>query len=422
LEVSKPHLTSYQKDILFSPARFTITEASTKVGKTHSHIIWLFGAAMEFDNADGFNYWWVAPVYNQTKIAFSRLRRNLAKYGVFKFNESSLTITCPNGACIVFKSAEKPDNLYGEDVYACVFDEAPRARPESWYALRSTLTATKAPCKLIGNFGGVSNWVHKLKEKAEYDDTYAYFKVNCWDAVREGILDQSEVEQAQRDLPERIFKELYLAEPSEDKDHLITNDSIKDLFTNDFVSKDNKKYLSIDVARFGKDSTCIMLWKGLRVEDIIIIPECSILELLERVKVIAKNHNIPRSQIIVDDSGVGGGLTDTLKCKGFISNARALKEKGKDQNYKHLKAQCYYKLSEYINSSKIFVSCTDDKIIRMLSEELEQVKMTKEIDVNKLDIITKDEVKRIIGRSPDLSDSLMMRMYFEISKTTTKWV
>ena len=34
----------------------------------------------------------------------------------------------------------------------------------------------------------------------------------------------------------------------------------------------------------------------------------------------------------------------------------------------------------------------------------------------------KDRVKELIGRSPDISDALMMRMYFEISKTTTKWV
>ena len=420
MEVSKPHLTSYQKDILFSPARFTITEASTKVGKTHSHIIWLFGKAMEFSEAEGFNYWWVAPVYNQTKIAFNRLRRNLAKYGVFRFNESSLTIHCPNGAMIVFKSAEKPDNLFGEDVYACVFDEAPRARPESWYALRSTLTATEAQCKLIGNFGGVGNWVHKLKEKALTDDKYAYFRVNCWDAVEAGILSKEEVEQAERDLPEKVFKELYLAEPCDGKDQLISTDSIKDLFTNDFAVK-GKKYLSIDVARFGKDSSCVCTWNGLRLENIKIIQQNSITSLAKEIEVLAKVQNIPRSQIIVDDSGVGGGLTDILKCKGFISNSKALKEKGKIQNYRHLKSQCYYKLAEYINSSKIFVSCTDDKVIRMLSEELEQVRMPNTNDINKLDVIGKDQVKVNIGRSPDISDALMMRMYFEISKTTTRW-
>ena len=31
--VLKPNLTDYQKDILFSPSRFTVTVASTKAGK-----------------------------------------------------------------------------------------------------------------------------------------------------------------------------------------------------------------------------------------------------------------------------------------------------------------------------------------------------------------------------------------------------
>lgn len=64
---------------------------------------------------------------------------------MYNFNESNLIIKCPNGAEIHFKSADNADNLYGEDVYACVFDEAPRAKEEAWFALRSTLTATEAP-------------------------------------------------------------------------------------------------------------------------------------------------------------------------------------------------------------------------------------------------------------------------------------
>ena len=68
MEVAKPSLTKYQKDILFSPARFTVTEASTKIGKTYSHILWLYGKAMEHEDAEGKNYWWVAPVSQSRSI------------------------------------------------------------------------------------------------------------------------------------------------------------------------------------------------------------------------------------------------------------------------------------------------------------------------------------------------------------------
>ena len=47
-------------------------------------------------------------------------------------------------------------------------------------------------------------------------------------------------------------------------------------------------------------------------------------------------------------------------------------------------------------------------------EELEQVR-TKDADKdNKLQMIPKDNVKAMLGRSPDYSDALAMRMYYEI--------
>ena len=412
MEVSKPSLTDYQKEILFSPSRFTITEASTKVGKTHSHIIWLFGKSMEFEDATGYNYWWIAPVYNQTKIAFKRLRRNLTKYGVFKFNETSLIISCPNGAEIHFKSAEKPDNLYGEDVYACVFDEAPRAREESWYALRSTLTATEAPCKLIGNFGGVSNWVHKLKEKSKNDSNYSYFRVTCWDAIREGILSEEEVLQAKNDLPEKIFKELYEAEASEDEGQLINNESISKLFSNTHI-KDGIKYITADIARLGKDKTVIYYWNGLRVEEVIELNISTVTQTAQAIRGLQVKYNVNNNNTICDEDGVGGGVVDILKCQGFVNNLRPIKVGGFEENFSNLKTQCYYKLSELINKNEMYFS--EQSKERKLSEELEWVRLPKEFDTSKISLLSKDEVKKKIGRSPDYSDALMMRMYFDLN-------
>jgi len=413
MEINKPYLTSYQKKILFSKSRFTITEASTKVGKTHSHIIWLFGRAHEHTNAVGFNYWWVAPVYNQSKIAYKRLKRNLIRYGIYKFNESNLIITCPNGAEIHFKSAENPDNLYGEDVYACVFDEAPRAREEAWYALRSTLTATQAPCKIIGNFGGISNWVHKLKEKAKKDKEYSYFKVTCWDAIAEGILSKDEVLQAQKDLPIKIFKELYEAEASEDEGQLISNESILKLFTNQNI-KQGVKYITADIARLGKDKTVIMVWDGMQVIEVIEMNTSLVTESASKIKELQQKYNINTEHIICDEDGVGGGVVDVLRCKGFVNNSAPIKVDGIIENFANLKTQCYYKLAEYINKNEIVVKC-DGTIETKLSEELEWVRLPKELDTSKISLLSKDEVKKQIGRSPDYSDALMMRMYWLVN-------
>jgi hypothetical protein len=413
MEINKPHLTSYQKDILFCDARFTITEASTKVGKTHSHIIWLFGKAHEYEEAEGKNYWWVAPVFSQSKIAFKRLRRNLSQYGVYNFNESNLVITCPNGAEIHFKSADNPDNLYGEDVYACVFDEAPRAKEEAWFALRSTLTATEAPCKLIGNFGGISNWVHKLKEKSKTDKNYAYFKVTCWDAIREGILSEDEVLQAKNDLPEKIFKELYEAEASEDDGQLINNQSILKVFSNTHIES-GVKYITADIARLGKDKTVVYVWDGFRVIEIKEYDISRIDFIVDEIKTLQKKYNVNNNNVIVDEDGVGGGVVDYLHCNGFVNNSVPIKVNGLKDNFASLKDQCYYYLSEKINRNELYVDC-NEKIERHLTEELEMIRLPKEIDTARIRLMSKDEIKKRIGRSPDYSDALMMRIWFNVN-------
>src|SRR3546814_5968667 len=60
-DVIRPKLAPYQKAILDSKARYTLTEASTKVGKTFSHMWWLFEKAGD-PPKPGAHYWWIAPV------------------------------------------------------------------------------------------------------------------------------------------------------------------------------------------------------------------------------------------------------------------------------------------------------------------------------------------------------------------------
>ena len=175
---------------------------------------WLVEEAIQGRNAN--NYWWVAPVYPQARMAFRRLKRGLPRY-IYSSNESELTVTLPNGAIIAFRSGEKPDNLYGEDVYAAVVDEATRVREESWHAIRSTLTATRGPIRIIGNVKGRRNWAYRLSRLAESGaKDWHYAKLTAYDAVDAGVLDLEEVEEARRQLPDNVFKELYLAEPSDD--------------------------------------------------------------------------------------------------------------------------------------------------------------------------------------------------------------
>lgn len=215
INYTRPFLYDKQSDAFFNEARIACCEASTKAGKTHAGIAWLLEQAL-IDGAPGRNFWWVAPVYAQAKIAYGRIKRALPT-GFYKKNETDLTITLPSGAVISCRSGEKPDNLFGDDVWAIVGDEASRMREEAFHAMRSTVTATRGKMRFIGNVKGRKNWFYILCRKAQAGDAgLHYAKITAYDAVTAGVLDAQEIEDAKSVLPEQVFKELYLAEPSDD--------------------------------------------------------------------------------------------------------------------------------------------------------------------------------------------------------------
>ena len=409
IEIERPALTSYQRDILYNGKRFTIVEASTKVGKTFCLIFWIFERAHADWNEKGYNHWWVAPTYAQARIAFERMKRAIVETGLYEVNETNMRITCPNGAIIHFRSGEVPDNLYGEDVYSIVFDEAPRGRVEAYYAVRSTITRTGGEMKLIGNFGGSANWMHLQKEKSVSDpENYAYFKITAYDAIKEGILTEESVLQAQKDLPPKVFKALYLAEESESPDQLISYDAMQALFTNTHA-KAGQRYMSCDIAFHGSDRFVTCVWDGLKLIDLIVIDKCDAEQVEGFIKQTAERHRVMLSNVVYDADGVGIFLRGYLKsAKPFMAGSAPV---GKE-NFKNFKSQCAYKLAGIINSGEIYIDCDVDK--KELLSELECLR--SHYSEGKLGIIPKDKMKEYLGRSPDLLDAIILRMYFEIKK------
>ena len=140
-------------------------------------------------------------------------------------------------------------------------------------------------------------------------------------------------------------------------------------------------------------------------------------EVVEEVREMQQEYSVRLTNIIVDEDGVGGGVKDYMRCRGFVNNSRAIK----GENYQNLKTQCYYKLSNLINEGQIGIDCLDINTKNYIIEELEQVR-TKDADKdNKLQIIPKESIKDIIGRSPDYSDALAMRMFFELDGSYGKY-
>ena len=145
------------------------------------------------------------------------MRDGLPPGVVRRTNATDLSLTVARGGIVSFKSAENPDHLYGRDVWAAVADEASRMREESWHALYSTLTSTGGPARLIGNVRGRKNWYYNLARKAEAGEPgFSYHKITVVQAVAAGVIEDWIAEAARRDMPEEVYKQLYMAEASDD--------------------------------------------------------------------------------------------------------------------------------------------------------------------------------------------------------------
>ena len=310
INYKRPFLYCYQKAILNSNARYTVTEAATKVGKTASHIVWLFEQALTLKTNQ--RVWWIAPTIGQAKIAFDRMKVQITDRSIFTANETLRTITLVTGGIIEFKTAEKPDNLYGDDVYASVFDEFTRARESAWFALRSTLTATGGKCKFIGNVKGKKNWGHKLAMKAKAgEENFEYFKITAYDAANEGMRTKDgrpfidEIESAKKELPEAVFNELYLAIP---------NDDASNPFGNDYIKRVIKDYQFEESACFGID-----LAKSYDYAVIVGLSKNGKISMMDRWqsdwgstkrRIIEKIGNKPT---LIDSTGVGDPIVEEIQ-------------------------------------------------------------------------------------------------------------
>jgi phage terminase large subunit len=204
---------------------------------------------------------------------------------------------------------------------------------------------------------------------------------------------------------------------------LMSYDSISDLWTNT-AAPSTEKFMTVDVARFGKDNSVFMLWEGLNLYRVEICNGLSTDSVADKIAKFCKEEKIPYSHVVVDEDGVGGGVVDQCRgVKGFINNSTALdnmnarKDELMKQNFVNLKTQCTYLMSERVNSHEIEVSFQSPEVQEALSQELEVIRR-KEVDNDnmKLSLISKDDIKQIIGRSPDLSDAFMMRMYFGLKR------
>jgi hypothetical protein len=343
----------------------------------------------------------------------------------YKFNAQSSTIDFFNGSTILLKdlysypSDPNFDELGSLEITDAFIDEAnqvdDKARNIIKSRIRFQLDQNDLVPKILYTCNPAKNWTYSEFYKPQQDGSISNNKRFISSLIDDNPFISKHYKENLLTL-DKVSKERllfgnweYLSDPAQ----LIDYEKILDSFSSTYVLS-GSHYISCDVARFGSDSTVIGVWSGLRVK-LYQYNGKSVVEVAEIIKKYQTEYQVPTSNIVVDSDGVGGGVADILRgCRNFVNNSSPLENPitRQKENFDNLKSQCYFKLAELINDNKIYINA-DGKQKQMIIEELEQVKQKAVDNDQKKGVIPKDKVKALIGRSPDFSDTLAMRMIFE---------
>ncbi len=220
----------------------------------------------------------------------------------------------------------------------------------------------------------------------------------------------------------------------QDNSSLFHFDKINDVFSN-FIGDKSGRYITCDAARFGRDFCVIMVWQGWEVIHTTVIKLSDVHDIIREMEKLRQKFGVPKSQCLLDQDGVGAAAVRMGEYKGFSGGDKARKVMGGKENYRNLKTQCYYGLSERVNegdirinvnaqtcyiaddnkfSTKIKVGSKVMDISELIRDDLRAIRRENADSEGKYQINDKADQKIILGRSPDFGDCLMMRYYFEL--------
>ena len=201
-------LSQPQKTIVNDTHRFRVVSAGRRFGKTFLSIRELARYARQPKQ----KVLYVAPTYRMAKsIAWDNLKARLIKLNwVKKINESDLNIILVNGTKISIRGADNFDSLRGLEFNFIIIDEAAMIDPRAWTeVLRATVSNTQGDVLFISTPTGKSNWFYDLYQRHREDpDNWASFQ---YTSIEGGNIPLEEIEQARRDLSDKVFRQEFEA-------------------------------------------------------------------------------------------------------------------------------------------------------------------------------------------------------------------
>lgn len=362
-----------------------------------------------------------------TLNTFFELSSKLDISDQYTYKDQAGVIEWHNGSQIILKdlfaypSDPEFDSLGSLEITGAFIDEVSQVTFKAWETVKSRiryrLLDFNLTPKLLGTLNPTKKWPYTVFYKASVNNNLKEYRAFVQSLPTDNPYLPKTYLQTLLQLDDNSKQRLYHGnwEYDDDPSRLCNYERIISIFNNNH-SKTGSKYLTADIARFGSDKAIIFVWDAWNVIDYKVYQKSSMTDIQNCINDFRKMYSIPAMNCIADEDGIGGGVVDNCRIKGFVNGSTPLKVMGSKENYSNLQSQCGYGLAKMINKGELnFAVKPKEKEKEEIIEELGHLKTWKQDADGKLFLLPKAEIKTAIGRSPDWRDVLLMRYYFDVN-------
>jgi len=162
--------------------------------------------------------------------------------------------------------------------------------------------------------------------------------------------------------------------------------------------------IGVDIARYGDDKTVFCFRRGRWCYKLESFSHMDTVEVAN--KIMADIRNLQPARIFIDIGNNGAGVYDILKDRGQSKLVRGINFGGRamyDDRYYNKRAEMWGEANEWLKQELPVQLPNDDELMEDLCS------VNKKYDSQgRLQLQSKDDVKREIGRSPDKADAFVL--------------
>lgn len=290
---------------ILGPSKYVTCVAPRQTGKSFVAIQIALHWAL---NNNNYKVFWIAPTYAQCRKPFDEIVEGIHSANVIKSaNKSTMELKFKNGSMIYFKSVERPDNLRGYTAHAMICDEAAYYSDDVWASVLKPITLVQGEKILFLSTPRGSNWFKTMYDLGLSEDHSDY--VACrMNYLQNPFVDQAEIEEARRTLPEHIFAAEYDGSFVDSGSTVFTN--LDNCTYHRWPTVSGRTYIGCDLGRQG-DYTCATVMDD--AGQVIEVYRDNQKEWSTMIDNIVKLANKYNAQVLVEANSIGDVVLEQIR-------------------------------------------------------------------------------------------------------------